>query len=167
MQTPQAIIIGGANGAGKTTFARLLLPELPSSVAFLNADEIQRSSSAFDHPVAAGKELIRRLEEAVAAGESFAVETTLASLRYAKSAAAWRAAGYEVTLHYIELPSADYAVERVRRRVAAGGHSIPEDEVRRRFARGLANFAGHYRGAVDQCYHWRSDDAGIQFIAAT
>jgi predicted ABC-type ATPase len=60
---PEAIVIGGANGAGKTTFARELLPALYPAVVFLNTDEVQSESSAFAHPVAAGRELLRRLQE--------------------------------------------------------------------------------------------------------
>ena len=50
---PEAIIIAGANGAGKTTFARQLLPALHPDVAFLNTDELQLENAALSHPVAA------------------------------------------------------------------------------------------------------------------
>lgn len=74
---PEAIVIGGANGAGKTTFARELLPALYPGVAFLNTDEVQSESSAFSHPVSAGRELLRRLQELEQRRGSFALETTL------------------------------------------------------------------------------------------
>jgi predicted ABC-type ATPase len=57
----RAILIAGVNGAGKTTFARQLMPLLYPGVPFLNADEISREDVRFRHPVAAGKELLHRL----------------------------------------------------------------------------------------------------------
>ena len=58
---PEAVLIAGANGAGKTTFAREFLHVRYPGASFLNADEIQREGGALSHPVAAGRELIRRL----------------------------------------------------------------------------------------------------------
>src|SRR4051812_31288579 len=101
---PEAIVIGGANGAGKTTFARELLPALYPAVAFLNTDEVQTESSAFAHPVAAGRELLRRLADMERRRESFALETTLSSTMYVRRIRAWRTWGYHVSLHFIELP---------------------------------------------------------------
>lgn len=164
---PHAIIIGGANGAGKTTFALKMLPLLASSIQFLNADEIQRSSLAFSRPIAAGAEFLRRLDVAFVARASFAVEMTLASQRYLQTITEWRAAGYTVTLHFIEVPDADFAVDRVQRRVASGGHAIPEADIRRRFDRGRANFAGRYRAAVDRYYHWWSDEQAFRLLDAS
>lgn len=41
------------------------------------------------------------------------------------------------------------ALERVAKRVATGGHSIPEDVIRRRYERGLENFFNAYSLAAD------------------
>lgn len=60
---PEAVIMAGANGAGKTTFARQLVPTFYPGVPFLNVDEVQTEGLAFAHPVAAGRELLPRLEE--------------------------------------------------------------------------------------------------------
>jgi len=51
-----------------------------------------------------------------------------------------REAGYLFHLIYLWLPTPEMAVERVAARVQAGGHSIPEPVVRRRYGRSLANF---------------------------
>jgi predicted ABC-type ATPase len=155
-------VIAGPNGAGKTTFARELLPALYPAVAFLNTDEVQAESSAFAHPVAAGRELLRRLDQMEAQRESFAVETTLSSTMYVRRIRKWRAWGYHVSLHFIELPSEDFALRRVAMRVAAGGHSVPEVDVRRRYHRGLALFDQPYKSSVDEWYHWASDDEGLR-----
>ena len=69
---PEAIVIAGANGAGKTTFARAMLPALYPDVEFLNVDEVQTEGAIFAHPVAAGRELLRRLAEREQRRDSFA-----------------------------------------------------------------------------------------------
>jgi predicted ABC-type ATPase len=158
----EAIVVAGANGAGKTTFARQFVPALHPGVPFLNVDEIQTEDPALAHPVAAGREFLRRLAEAEQRAESFAIETTLSSTMYARRMALWKTSRYRISLHFIELPSEDYAVRRVALRVAAGGHSVPEADVRRRFHRGIALFQHVYKPLVDEWYHWHSDDAGLR-----
>ena len=159
---PEAVVIAGANGAGKTTFARELLPALYPDVGFLNVDEVQAEGSFFAHPIAAGREVLRRLAETEHRRESFAIETTLSSTMYARRMRSWKGWGYRVVLHFIELPSEDFAVRRVAMRVAAGGHSVPEPNVRRRYHRGLALFEQVYKPLADEWYHWFSDDEGLR-----
>lgn len=159
---PESVVIAGANGAGKTTFARQLLPVLYPDVPFLNVDEVQTEAPAFTHPVAAGRELLRRLAESERRRESFAIETTLSSTMYVRRMRLWRAWGYRVSLHFIEVPSEDFAVQRVAMRVAVGGHAVPESDVRRRYHRGLALFEQVYKPLADEWYHWLSDEGGLR-----
>lgn len=160
----EAVLICGANGAGKTTFARQLLPVEHPHAAFLNADEIQRESSTLLHPVEAGKELLRRLDAHVTRGDSFALETTLASKAHARRIPNWRQRGYHVVLYFIEVESADLAIQRVAHRVARGGHDVPETDIRRRFQRGLVHFENVYKGKVDEWYHWQSDEQALRLV---
>lgn len=81
---------------------------------------------------------------------------------YLRRIRAWRTWGYHVSLHFIELPSEDFAVRRVAMRVAAGCHSVPEVDVRRRYHRGLALFEQAYKPLVNEWYHWTSDDEGLR-----
>jgi predicted ABC-type ATPase len=81
---------------------------------------------------------------------------------YARRVRDWQSWGFRVSLHFIEVPSADFAVRRVAMRVAAGGHEVPEADVRRRFRRGLDLLARVYKPVVDEWYHWYSDDGGIR-----
>lgn len=73
----------------------------------------------------------------------------------------WKSLGYRTQLHFIELPSADFALNRVAARVAAGGHDVPQEDVVRRFRRGLELFRAEYSHLVHRCYHWKSDDRGL------
>lgn len=79
----------------------------------------------------------------------FAFETTLADRGYIRRISAWQAAGYHVTILFLALPSSDAAIERVRERVAQGGHDIREDVIRRRFVAGRANFETLYKPLAD------------------
>jgi predicted ABC-type ATPase len=162
--SPEAILICGANGAGKTTFARQLVPVLYPGIGFLNVDEIQQEDKRFSDLVAAGREFLDRLGKAELARQNFAVETTLASRTYLARVRRWKAYGYRVTLHFIEVPSADFALARVAARAALGGHDVPETDVRRRFERGRQLFFGVYQPLVSEWYHWVSDENGLRFV---
>ena len=59
-----------------------------------------------------------------------------------------RGAGYAVHVVFLWLSSADLAVQRVAARVAAGGHGVPEETVRRRYRTGMRNFFGLYQPTV-------------------
>ena len=102
-----AILIAGANGSGKTTFARQFLPVEYPDAEFLNSDEIQREDVAFAHRVAAGREFLRRLSDLEQRRRSLAIEITLSSRMYVKRLRRWGGLGYRRSLHFIELPSAD------------------------------------------------------------
>ncbi|MDO8465489.1 MAG: zeta toxin family protein [Gallionella sp.] len=137
------VIIAGPNGAGKTTFAREFLPtdaELPN---FVNADLIAAGLSPFAPDVAAfkaGRIMLETIAEYVKHGESFSFETTLSGLTYAQMIPVWRSSGYAVKLVFLSLPDVEIAIERVATRVIQGGHNVPEEVIRRRFAHGIANF---------------------------
>lgn len=92
--------------------------------------------------------MLREMAECATRGESFAVETTLSGLMYLRHIGQWRRQGYHVSLFFLALPSADVAVARVAERVRQGGHHIPEDVIRRRFAAGRKHFDHHYRAIV-------------------
>ena len=47
--------------------------------------------------------------------------------------------GWQVNLIYIGVDNVQTSIERVAQRVAAGGHSVPEEDIRRRYTRSLAN----------------------------
>lgn len=152
MQHKRIIIIAGPNGAGKTTFANVFLTAEAACSDFLNADLIARGLSPFapeKEAIQAGKLLLQGITRRVAAGKSFAFETTLSGLGYARHIPEWRKTGYLVELVFLSLPSPDLAVARVRARVLQGGHSIEEAVIRRRFDAGLRNFEQVYCGIVD------------------
>ncbi|MET4072797.1 zeta toxin family protein [Hymenobacter sp. UYCo722] len=145
-------IIAGCNGAGKTTASFTVLPELLQVKEFVNADEIARGLSPFQPEkvsIEAGRIMLRRLQELMAQGVDFAFETTLATRSFVGLIDRAKALGYTITLIYYWLDSVELAVERVRARVAEGGHNIPAEVVARRYQAGLRNFLHLYKSRVD------------------
>jgi predicted ABC-type ATPase len=73
---------------------------------------------------------------------------------------------YQFHLFYLWLPSADQAVLRVRERARLGGHSVPEETIRRRYHQGIVNFFSLYRPLATT---WRvydnSDRSGPRPVA--
>lgn len=149
---PTVYVIAGANGAGKTTFARVFLPRYAACVHFVNADLIAAGLSPFDPAaagVAAGRLVLAEIARHIQADSDFAFETTLSGRTYLSVLRRAKSAGYTVVLIYLWLPSADLAVARVSDRVSRGGHHVPEADVRRRFGRSLRNLFGDYRRLAD------------------
>src|SRR6185312_4775768 len=146
------IIIAGPNGAGKTTFAGEFLPNEASCPIFGNADLIADGLSPLDPSAAAvraGRLMIKEIRLHAERRENFAFETTLSGRLYARLIPKWRADQYQVHLVFLRLESPELAIERVALRVAQGGHNVPEDVIRRRFAQGWRNFHQFYRSLVD------------------
>lgn len=153
MTRPKIIIVAGPNGAGKTTFAREFLPQEAGCPVFVNADLIAAGLSPFEPEraaIQAGRLMLQAIAGHVARRESFAFETTLSGVGYARQIPQWRRMCYWVELFFLSLPPADMAVQRVAERVRQGGHDIPESTVRRRFDAGRRLFTTMYQPLVDQ-----------------
>ncbi|MDD2491259.1 MAG: zeta toxin family protein [Bacteroidales bacterium] len=151
---PKLYIISGCNGAGKTTASYTILPEMLDCKEFVNADEIARGISPFKPEsvsIQAGKIMIERINNLMANGTDFAIETTLATRIYAKIIKYAQERGYKVTLLFFWLSMPNLAVERVKMRVASGGHNIEEKTIRRRYDIGIKNLFSLY---IPLCEYW-------------
>src|SRR3954452_13051494 len=160
-------MLAGPNGAGKTSFGDNYLSG-DGSFEFVNADEMARGEDAKGiqarSDVFAARMMLRRMDELVDAKADFMVETTLATLAYAQKIPEWRMNGYVVTLVYLRLSTVEDAIKRVRKRVAAGGHGIPEDAIRRRFVKSLQYLETIYKPIVDEWYIWESREGTFVFL---
>jgi predicted ABC-type ATPase len=155
MNTPQFLVVGGANGSGKSTSAPAVLPHL---LPYINADEIAKTLSAETgaaRDIRAGRLLLAEWHRMEALRADFAIETTLASHALAIRVARLQEAGYQFHLLFFWLSSADLALARVAERVRQGGHDIPENTIRRRYHAGLRNFFLVYQPMADT---WRVFD---------
>ena len=100
---PKLYIIGGCNGAGKTTASMTVLPEILKCREFVNADEIAKGLSPFrpeEVAIEAGKIMLHRIEHLLEQKETFAIETTLATRSYTILIRKAKKLGYEVKLFF-------------------------------------------------------------------
>jgi predicted ABC-type ATPase len=156
------LIIAGPNGAGRTTFAAEFLPNEAGCPLFVNADLIAAGLSPFRPELAvvrAGRLMLQQIHEHARRHESFAFETTLSGRCYARLIPLWQDKGYLIKLIFLRLTSSEMAIARVKQRVQAGGHFVPDDVVRRRFAAGLRNLERLYKPLLDEWVIY--DNAGI------
>lgn len=160
---PEVIFIAGPNGAGKTTFVNQLLPPAVEGLVYINVDEIARDYRHLptgQRNLRAGRAMLEAIDKLTSQRQEIVIETTLATLMYSRKIPCWQSLGYHVSIMYLRLPSADVAVSRVAQRVAAGGHSIPEEDIRRRFARSWQYLHDRYIPIVDFWSIWEADGDG-------
>jgi predicted ABC-type ATPase len=144
---PIVYVIGGCNGAGKTTIAFTLLPEFLRCNEYVNADAIANGLSAFNQNAVAfdaGRAMLTRIKSLIQQRNSFAFETTMASRTFIPLLKEAKSAGYEIRLFFVWLASPELAVDRVAIRKKSGGHDVPEEIIRRRYVSGRNNFTRLY-----------------------
>ncbi|MCR5191871.1 MAG: zeta toxin family protein [Bacteroidales bacterium] len=154
MSEKNLYIIGGCNGAGKTTASYTILPEILDCREFVNSDEIARGLSPFNPnsmTLEAGKLMLRRIKELLGREESFAIETTLATRSYINLVRQAQAKNYVVTLVFFWLRTPELALQRIAERVKNGGHDIPPATARRRYIAGITNLFNIY---IPEVNYW-------------
>jgi predicted ABC-type ATPase len=137
----ELIIIGGANGSGKTTFSKQILSE--TGFEFLNADEIEKELSV--SKLQAGKEFFIRLDKFIETETSFVLESTLSGNYLIKAIEKAKIKGYFIQIVYVFLESPEDCIQRIKLRVKLGGHFIPDEDVIRRYYRSKVNFWNVYK----------------------
>lgn len=168
MQHPNLYIISGPNGAGKTTASYNLLPQVLHCPNFVNADEIARGLSPFAPEavsIQAGRIMLQRIEELLPQRVDFAIETTLATRSYVRLVRRAQALGYKVHLIFFFLENEEQAIARVAQRVSNGGHNIPEEDIRRRFKRGIYNLLNLYIPICDNTRIFNNEHGDPIFVA--
>lgn len=136
-------LFAGPNGSGKSTIIERLIDE--TGINYLNADycaradpEISKMPDGLEKSKKAQLETERVLRETISVGLPFAWETVFSHksrldiMEYAKNE------GYRINLTYITTKNPDINVARVHQRVFEGGHGVPEDKIRGRYARSIA-----------------------------
>lgn len=146
---PWFVLVGGINGSGKSTFAQSVdtvsaLVEVDGrEIQIINPDlvtqEIRRKDPSIELAVAnkaAADQCEVLVDTLIKRGEhSFVIETVLSTDKYEQRVLRAKRAGFQVLFLYMLLESVEQSIERVRHRVARGGHDVPEQKIRERWAR--------------------------------
>jgi predicted ABC-type ATPase len=140
----QVFVLAGVNGAGKSSIggAALLARNVPCFNPDLAAHALLQSHPGMDqqsanaHAWAMGRDGLAR---ALGSGLNFAFETTLGATTLTDMLLAGAGAGAQVHVWYAGLSSPELHMQRVKERVAAGGHDIPEQKIRERYVNSRAN----------------------------
>jgi len=157
---PIIVSIAGPNGAGKTTFFHSHLKT--AGLRFVNADVLAADIGMEPYAAARLADALRRA--LVARKESFVFETVFSDpvgerIAFLEEAARY---GYVVVLCYIGLSSPDQSAERVAMRVSQGGHDVPDEKLRSRFPRTLANLETAIR-RLPQVLVYDNSDLNLPF----
>lgn len=162
------IIVGGANGSGKTTFSKEITAQ--NNLEFLNADEIEKelrekSEDSTSKLLSAGKEFFRRLDSFLNKGESFVLESTLSGSYLKKIILKAISLDYQIQIVYVFLKSPNDCIQRVKLRVKLGGHHVPTDDIIRRFYRSKNNFWKEYKDLADEWNMVYNSESNPQEVA--
>lgn len=176
---PQLIFIAGSNGSGKSTLwaavqesisgtfavgglgALALLPYLNVDDRFKAMKQTNPRATFSDATAWRNNEMAKLISEK----KSFVAETVFdeGKLGYIKKA---RKAGFETTIHFMGVESPELALERVLARVAAGGHDVDENSVRKKWAEALKVADKSVMRAEHVIFYDNSTDEGPRMVAA-
>jgi predicted ABC-type ATPase len=138
---PQFILVAGPNGSGKSTITSSGA-SLFSALPVIDPDALARTiqvDAKGSSALAAGRQALQKAANHLEAKTSFAIETTLSGHNYLRMMLDARQLGFDVILIYVATNDSDINVARVNNRVLLGGHDVPEEDIRRRYERSLAN----------------------------
>ena len=132
---PRILVFAGPNGSGKSTITR----GLPICGIYVNADEIKRVSQCTDLEAAQEADLIRHM--LLQSRKDFTFETVLSTDRNLELLRQAKEQGYEIHAVFVLTNDPHINTERVKARVNAGGHDVPEEKIINRYGRSLRNLS--------------------------
>ncbi len=159
-------IVAGANGSGKTTFAKNFTDN--EKIKFINADEIAKIYDPNDiqkYKVKAGKQFFKELKISLDDEYSFAIETTLSGKYLVGVIKEAKEKGFFVSLIYLFLEEKEENILRVKNRVLKGGHNVPSEDIIRRYYRSRELFWNVYKNMVDDWSVIFNGDESFDIVA--
>lgn len=165
MNRPKLVVVIGANGAGKTTWAQRHRIRLPLN--FYNADSIAEGLGDANSPErqARARALVdQEIAERLRLDESFGFESTWSGASRPAIVRDASARGYETHAVFLGTAHPEINIARVRRRVLEGGHYVPESEIVRRWTRAFENLLATW-DVFDEIDVLDSTDGTMRLVA--
>jgi len=168
---PKLWIVAGPNGSGKSTlYDTTLIDDFGRSVWIINPDLLtqriidQEKLGRADANRESVERIMAWLEASLRTHQTVGVETVLSTDKYRRLVESARKGGFEICLIYVMLRSPELYVERVRVRVARGGHDVPHDKIIARFQRSLEQLPWFLDNA-DRAYVFDNSGAEPRLVA--
>lgn len=179
-----AYIFGGVNGAGKTTlYYEMLEKSLEKGSDFgcrINVDELVSSFGDYKNSkdqIRAAKIALKMRQTCIQKGLDFNQESTLSGASAMKLFKTLKQKAYRICLYYVRVESVQMAKERIKMRVAKGGHFVSDELVERRFESSWSNFE-KLMCFCDEIYlydnsgkefkrlkHWQSYERNLRYLS--
>jgi predicted ABC-type ATPase len=135
---PALYILAGPNGTGKTTFYSIAVLSgfIDKKLPFINVDIITQKLGGYneDNYVKASEIYRDTVKKYIESNEDFMIESNLADSRSYEWISLIKAKNYQIILYYLSTDDVLINIGRVQRRVAEGGHDIPESIIRTRYS---------------------------------
>jgi predicted ABC-type ATPase len=161
---PRLWIVAGPNGSGKTSiYDNADIEDFGRSVWIINPDALAKLIRDIERLelLPANLEAVRRIEQwlysSIEAYQTVGVETVLSTPKYRALVLAAKERKFTIRLIYVLLSSPQLNIERVRLRVAKGGHDVPSEKILERRERSLAQLPW-FLGQADDA--WLFDNSG-------
>lgn len=154
MERQELFVFAGPNGAGKSTLSSSMVP--PGTPIFDGDKEFMLLKKQFPgldsgnlYDAVNGHVFSDWKETMQAKNATCAFETNFRTEDIMKSVNEFKIKGYSTRLFFLGLDKIAISFERVRLRVAKGGHDVSADNIKANYEQSLVNLQKHYR-AFDQ-----------------
>ena len=137
---PLLVMFAGPNGSGKSSVTPIFQRQAGFPKTYINPDEIaltlggNQMEKAYEASAIAAQERLKCIDQKC----SFAFETVMSHPSKLAILETAREAGFETQVVFVSTENSDLNVDRVRQRVADGGHDVPKDKIISRYHRSLS-----------------------------
>lgn len=163
---PSLWIVAGPNGCGKSTaYGRSDVAEFDGSVWIINPDLLTarlrkaEGLAVQDANLSAVQRIETWLDASIDVHQTIGVETVLSTPKYRRLVLKARERGFDVRFIYIYVDTLERQLERIRLRVAKGGHDVPVGKVRARRRRSFLECPWFFWNAHQA---WIFDNSGAE-----
>src|SRR5215467_15614409 len=139
---PFIFILGGANGAGKSTYYEAGIRDgfIDTNLPYLNVDLVAKNEFGSHLPqnLLKAEEFIREwMRVLISSKQNFIIESNLAKSSEYEWLEKLISHGYQLKMDFLSTGDVEINKLRVHHRVSEGGHDVPDNIIEQRSAMGI------------------------------